>query len=126
MAQLHFVTQQEVKHLIDLSANDGIIPNENVQYVALFSSNEIVSIGGFIIKGKTALFKGDYTPETHRCKGYHKTLLIGRMNIVRDNYKVKKIIANCTPMSLKLYLSIGFKIVKQYKNGITSVVAIFN
>lgn len=124
----HFelVNQKDVAQLIELSSKEGILPSINVQYVTLKQEEQIKSIGGFIIKGNTALFKGDYTPKPYRCQGYAKKLLFARMAFVRSRHGVKKIMANCTAMSVKLYISIGFKVVKHYKNGITSVVFSFN
>ena len=124
----HFelINQTEVAQLIELSTKEGILPSINVQYVALKQDSHIKSIGGFIIKGNTALFKGDFTPKPYRCQGYAKKLLFARMAFVKSKHGVKKIMANCTAMSVKLYISIGFKVVKEYKNGITSVVFSFN
>jgi RimJ/RimL family protein N-acetyltransferase len=89
--------------------------------MVLKEDDEIKAIGGFIIKGKTALLKGDYTPEPLRQKGYGKKLLSARMYYVYSQFKVRKVTAHCTTMSVNLYKDLGFKEVQTYKNGITSV-----
>lgn len=122
---LELVNQKDIQHLIDASKKEGILPSTNVQYMVLKEDDEIKSIGGFIIKGKTALFKGDYTPEPHRKKGYGKKLLNARMYYVVSQSQVRKVNAHCTKMSLNLYKELGFKEVQTYKNGITSVTHTF-
>jgi len=118
---LELVDQKDIADLISASQKEGILPSKRVQYMVLKDDDEIKAIGGFIIKGKTALFKGDYTPEPHRKKGYGKKLLNARMYYVYGHLKVKKVNAHCTTMSVNLYKDLGFKEVQTYKNGITSV-----
>jgi hypothetical protein len=115
------VEQNDIQHLIDASVKEGILPSNNVQYMVLEHSDIIQSIGGFIIKGNTALFKGDYTPIENRKNGYGEKLLRARMLYVTNYYAVNKITAHCTPMSINLYKRLGFQIVRTYKNGIISV-----
>lgn len=124
--QLELVDQKDIAHLINASQKEGILPSKRVQYMVLKDENEIKSIGGFIIRGKTALFKGDYTPEPHRKKGYGKKLLNARMYYVISQSSVRKVTAHCTTMSVNLYKDLGFKEVQTYKNGITSVQYLFN
>jgi RimJ/RimL family protein N-acetyltransferase len=118
---LELVDQKDIAHLIDASQKEGILPSKRVQYMVLKEDNEIKAIGGFIIKGKTALLKGDYTPEPFRKKGYGKKLLNARMYYVYSQLKVRKVTAHCTTMSVNIYKDLGFKEVQTYKNGITSV-----
>ena len=124
--QLELFNQKDIADLISASQKEGILPSKRVQYMVLKDDDEIKAIGGFIIKGKTALFKGDYTPEPHRKKGYGKKLLHARMYYVLTESQVRKVTAHCTTMSVNLYKDLGFKEVQTYKNGITSVQYLFN
>ena len=85
------------------------------QYYGRFHDGKLVAFTGVLWYSKKAVFKNHYVLPDYRHHGYFKELFRYSMIAVRER-GIKLIEANCSAMSLPLYIKMGAKITKQYKD----------
>lgn len=85
------------------------------QYYGRFLDGKLVAFTGVLWYSKKAVFKNHYVLPDYRHHGYFKELFRYSMIAVRER-GIKVVEANCSAMSLPLYIKMGAKITKQYKD----------
>ena len=85
------------------------------QYYGRYDEGKLVAFTGILWYSKKAVFKNHYVLPDYRHHGYFKELFRYSMIAVRER-GIKLIEANCSTMSLPLYIRMGAKITKQYKD----------
>lgn len=85
------------------------------EYYGRFDNNKLVAFTGILWYSKKAVFKNHYVLPDYRHHGYFKDLFRYSMIAVRER-GIKIVEANCSAMSLPLYIKMGAKITKQYKD----------
>ena len=83
-------------------------------WLAATETGEITGFGGLSIKSNYAISKSLYVLPAHRRKGIGKKLINDQLVFLKLN-GYKRMIANCLPASLDLYLSFGAKVITEYK-----------
>lgn len=85
------------------------------QYYGRYHEGKLVAFTGVLWYSKKAVFKNHYVLPDYRHHGYFKELFRYSMIAVRER-GIKVVEANCSAMSLPLYIKMGAKITKQYKD----------
>lgn len=85
------------------------------QYYGRYADGKLVAFTGILWYAKKAVFKNHYVLPDYRHHGYFKELFRYSMIAVRER-GIKLVEANCSQMSLPLYIRMGAKITKQYKD----------
>jgi len=85
------------------------------QYYGRYHEGKLVAFTGVLWYSKKAVFKNHYVLPDYRHHGYFKELFRYSMIAVRER-GIKIVEANCSAMSLPLYIKMGAKITKQYKD----------
>lgn len=85
------------------------------QYYGRYHEGKLVAFTGVLWYSKKAVFKNHYVLPDYRHHGYFKELFRYSMIAVRER-GIKLVEANCSAMSLPLYIKMGAKITKQYKD----------
>jgi GNAT superfamily N-acetyltransferase len=113
---------EEYPDLKNIGVKNGLLFNDLADYFALFIEEKIVGYCSIKQKNfKSAIFKTAFVFPEHRRKGYLRFMVNERLKIVKS-FGIIKVEANCTKQSLNVHLSLGAKITKEYKNGITKIV----
>lgn len=115
--EIKVITFEEIKPHIKEAEKESLSFCQKTKYLGYFDNENLVGFAGVIVHKRSVTFKNGFIFKPYRGKGYYKQLFSYRLNLFRG-YVIH---ANCTPMSINLYLRCGFKIVKKYKNGITGV-----
>jgi hypothetical protein len=99
----------------------GLIINPRAELFLIIINGVVAGCCGLLIKkGGTCLFKTDYILPEFRGIGLHRHTLTYRIAYCYQ-IKATAIIANCTKMSVKNYLTFGFVPTKFFRNGIVAV-----
>lgn len=85
------------------------------QYYGRYHEGKLVAFTGVLWYSKKAVFKNHYVLPDYRHHGYFKELFRYSMIAVRER-GIKLVEANCSAMSLPLYIKMGAKVTKQYKD----------
>lgn len=85
------------------------------EYYGRYDGGKLVAFTGILWYAKKAVFKNHYVLPDYRRHGYFKDLFRYSMIAVRER-GIKVVEANCSAMSLPLYIKMGAKITKQYKD----------
>ena len=111
---IRIIKQSEVEPFLAQAKKAGLTFCNSTEYYGYFEDDVLVGITGAIWYSKKAVFKNSYVLEDYRRKGIYKTMFRYRMIAARER-GVKLIEATCTEMSLPFYLSMGAKVIEQYK-----------
>jgi hypothetical protein len=90
---------------------------KNTKYFGIFVDNKIVAFAGLLCLANKVVIKNIWVPLEYRGRGYFKQLIAYFLSVTKG----RRIEANCTSMSVRHFLTLGFKPIKLYKNGITQV-----
>lgn len=85
------------------------------EYYGKYVDGQLVAFTGVLWYSKKAVFKNHYVLPDYRHNGYFKELFRFSMIAVRER-GIKLIEANCSTMSLPLYMKMGAKITKEFKD----------
>lgn len=109
------ITDAEVLPFLEPAKKLGLSFCNATQYYGYFDEGKLVAITGVLWYAKKAVFKNHYVLPDYRHHGYFKELFRYSMIAVRER-GIKVVEANCSQMSLPLYIKMGAKITKQYKD----------
>jgi len=114
---IHKLSFTDLEIYKEQSIKEGLIFCTSTEYYGIVENDKIVAFAGLLNYGKKSIIKNIYVIESERGKGHFKYLIAYFLVITKG----KILEANCTPMSLRHFLNLGFKQLKLYKNGITQV-----
>jgi GNAT superfamily N-acetyltransferase len=117
------ISEADIEKWRDDARRSGLIFCIRTELYGAFEDDMLVGFMGILFgagRSTHAIFKSIYIPPENRGRGYFKAML--RYCIVTAVTRgVTKAEANCTPMSVRGFLEVGFLETKRYKNGITKV-----
>ena len=90
-------------------------------FITIQSDSIPIGCSCCVIKGQEALLRGIFVEKTYRRQGVFRTLFKEQLKYC-EVHGVKKLTANCTPLSLPEFLAKGFTKVGNYKNSKTITV----
>jgi GNAT superfamily N-acetyltransferase len=85
------------------------------EYYGYYDDGKLAAFTGILWYSKKAVFKNHYVLPDYRHRGFFKLLFRYSMIAVRER-GIKVVEANCSQMSLPLYIKMGAKITKQFKD----------
>jgi hypothetical protein len=112
------ISSEVIKPYIEEAKKESLTFCQKTRYIGCFENGTLIGFAGVLIHKNSVTFKNGFILKPFRGKGYYKAMFIYRINLFRG----MTITANCTPMSIRLYLRSKFKIIKEYKNGIKKVI----
>jgi len=111
------ITINDIEPFKNDALKDGLAFCKNTKYFGLFVNDEIVAFAGLLYLSNKIVIKNIWVLFQYRGKGYFKQLITYFLSVTKG----RNIEANCTVMSIRHFLTVGFKKIKVYKNGITKV-----
>jgi predicted GNAT family acetyltransferase len=102
--------------IINEALSHKLTYHENSKIFGLYLNGVIVSVASTEELKRQIVIKFQYTKSEYRNKGYGLTMLKYCIDYCKKTTN-KKIVASCMPMSLKLHLSQGAKIIRHCKDG---------
>lgn len=109
------ITKEHIEPFLAETEKLGLSYCNATTYYGKFVDCNLVAFTGILWYSKKAVFKNHYVIPEYRHHGYFKELFRYSMIAVRER-GIKLIEANCSSMSLPLYIRMGAKITKQYKD----------
>ena len=109
------ITDKDIQPYLAETEKLGLSFCNSTEYYGKFEDGVLVAFSGILWYSKKAVFKNAYVLPDHRHNGYFKELFRYRIIAVRER-GIKLIEANCSTMSLPLYIKMGAKITKQFKD----------
>ena len=106
--------------MLQKARREGLTFASNTQLLGLFDGNELIGFTGLLWYINKVVFKNHYVISGRRRQGLFREMLnfsIG-LAISQGIFKGE---ATCTTLSLSEYLRRGFRIIKQYRNGMVKV-----
>lgn len=111
------IERKDIAEFEQAAKKEGLLFNDKATYRAIKINNAIAGFIGLLRYKNKAISKTLYVLPEYRQQGLGKTLILDQLANISTPLE-----ANCTPLSLNIYLSCGGKIVKRYENNITKVV----
>ena len=109
------ITKTDIEPYLAETEKLGLSFCNATEYYGRYNDGKLVAFTGILWYAKKAVFKNHYVLPDYRHHGYFKDLFRYSMIAVRER-GIKLIEANCSAMSLPLYIKMGGKITKQYKD----------
>ena len=109
------ITKTDIQPYLAETERIGLSYCAATQYYGRYDEGKLVAFTGVLWYSKKAVFKNHYVLPDYRHHGYFKELFRYSMIAVRER-GIKVVEANCSQMSLPLYIKMGAKITKQYKD----------
>lgn len=109
------ITIGDIAPYISMARSEHIYFTDNTDLYAIKDSDgAIYGFCGIDFQRTKAVFRNDYVLPEYRGNGLWAAMFAHRTRVVLLNSRIKIIEANCTNMSLPLYLNAGGKVVKRY------------
>jgi len=94
---------------------------KNIYYIGAFKNGNLIGCVALQKIGNKIRYKTDFIMPNYRTNGIYKKLFNAREKVKQFKYNDLAVTAYCSKNSINTFLSNGFKIKKELKNGIKFV-----